>query len=150
MRIFLLLVLYIVNIKFTHLCWMYPFYTHWKHQKKRFSGIFSRYKFVTSSRNGLKSWKEFAHSCIKWKIINCVILKYIFKLARNKKLFIQFTYSGTVTDLENFAFLTYVKESLLDSKSFENKFTEKQRDVQLYQKEPSWLVFYSEFLNFLE
>ena len=81
---------------------------------------------------------------------NCVILKYIFKLARNKKLFIQFTYSGTVTDLENFAFLTYVKESLLDSNSFENKFTGKLRDVQLYQKEPSWLVFYSEFSNFLE
>ena len=81
---------------------------------------------------------------------NCVILKCIFKLARNKKLFIQFTYSGTVTDLENFAFLTYVKESLLDSNSFENKFTEKLRDVQLYQKEPSWLVFYSEFSNFLE
>ena len=81
---------------------------------------------------------------------NYVILKYIFKLARNKKLFIQFTYSGTVTDLENFAFLTYVKESLLHSNSFENKFTEKLRDVQLYQKEPSWLVFYSEFSNFLE
>ena len=83
-------------------------------------------------------------------IKNCVIRQYIPKLPRHKKLFIQFTYSGTVTDLENFAFLTYVKESLLHSNSFENKFTEKPRDVQLYQKEPSWLVFYSEFSNFLE
>ena len=73
-------------------------------------------------------------------IKNCVILQYIPKLARHKKLFIQFTYSDTVTDLEKFAFLTYVTEavfwSLLDSSRFENKFTEKQRDVQLYQKEP--------------
>ena len=83
-------------------------------------------------------------------IKNCVILQYIPKLARHKKLFIQFTYSDTVTDLEKFAFLTYVTESLLDSNSFKNKFTEKPRDVQLYQKEPSWLVFYSEFSNFLE
>ena len=81
---------------------------------------------------------------------NCVILQYISKLARNKKLFIQFTYSDTVTDLEKFAFLTYVTESLLDSNSFKNKFTEKPRDVQLYQKEPIFLMFYSEFSNFLE
>ena len=73
-------------------------------------------------------------------IKNCVILQYIPKLARHKKLFIQFTYSDTVTDLEKFASLTYVAEavflSLLDSSRLENKFTEKQRDVQLYQKEP--------------
>ena len=73
-------------------------------------------------------------------IKNCVILQYIPKLARHKKLFIQFTYSDTVTDLEKFASLTYVTEavflSLLDSNRLENKFTEKQRDVQLYQKEP--------------
>ena len=73
-------------------------------------------------------------------IKNCVILQYIPKLARHKQLFIQFTYSDTVTDLEKFAFLTYVTEavflSLLDSSRFENKFTEKQRHVQLYQKEP--------------
>ena len=50
-------------------------------------------------------------------------------------MLIQFNYSDTVIDLVKFATLTYVTEaalwSLLDSSNSENKFTEKQRDVQL-------------------
>lgn len=37
----------------THYCWIFPFYTLWKHQNLWFSNVFKRYKKETPGSNGL-------------------------------------------------------------------------------------------------